>query len=50
MSPHRGGGLHTPEVEEQLYKDMEQILKSVLVNGWDILKQHQNVFDSESGY
>jgi len=49
MSPHRGGGLHTPEVEKQLYKDMEQILKSVIVNGWDILKQHQNVFDSKSG-
>ena len=50
MSPHRGGGLHTPEVEEQRYFDLEEIIQDVLDKGWKSLKTHANIFDPSNGY
>ena len=50
MSPHRGGGLHTPEVEEQRYIDLEEIVRGIKETGWDHLKQHQNLINLTLGY
>ena len=50
MSPHRGGGLHTPEVEEQRYVDLEEIMQEIRKNGWESIKSHQNIYHSSLGY
>ena len=50
MSPHRGGGLHTPEVEEQRYVDLEEIIRGVTETGWEDIGSHPNIFDATLGY
>jgi len=50
MSPHKGGGLHTPEVEEQRYEDLEEIIKEIKEAGWENIKNHPNMFDASLGY
>ena len=48
--PHRGGGLHTPEVEEQRYVDLEEIMQEIRKNGWESIKSHPNIYHSSLGY
>jgi len=50
MSPHRGGGLHTPEVEVQRYDELEEIVEDIIKKGWDTVWDHQNIFDISLGY
>jgi hypothetical protein len=50
MSPHRGGGLHTPEVEEQRYVDLEEIIQNIGEKGWESIRSHPNIYDSSLGY
>ena len=46
MSPHRGGGLRTQEVEEQQYTDLEEIIQDIRENGWEIIKKHHNIYET----
>ena len=46
MSPHRGGGLRTQEVEEQQYTDLEEIIQDIRENGWEIIKKHYNIYET----
>ena len=50
MSPHRGGGLHTPDVEEKRYEDIEHLLQQIEHEGWEQIKNHPNIFSPAKGY
>jgi len=50
MSPHRGGGLHTEEVELQRFKDLDIILETIRKEGWQAIKDHPNLYCADLGY
>jgi len=50
MSPHRGGAVGHPEVEQQKFQDIEHIIKEINSQGWEAIKNHPNIVDISKGY